>query len=53
MSYEITIAFSKNHEMTWPCDGKTIEEAQELAETIRTKYPEAKVTIESRENIFD
>ena len=53
MSHEITIAFSKNHEMTWPCDGKTKEEAQALAEAIRIKYPEAQVTIEDKENIIN
>jgi hypothetical protein len=53
MSYEITIAFSKNHEMTWPCDGKTKEEAQALAETIKVKYPEAQVTVEEMENVFE
>jgi hypothetical protein len=52
MDYEITIAFSKNHEMIWSCDGKTKEEAEALAETIRAKYPEAEVTIEEKTNIF-
>ena len=45
MEYEITIAFSKNHEMTWSCDGKTKEQTEALAETMRAKYPDAQVTI--------
>lgn len=52
MEYEITIAFSKNHEMTWSCDGKTKEQTEALAETIRAKYPEAQITIEEKINIF-
>jgi|LakMenEpi03Aug12_release.lakeMendotaPanAssembly.Ray.scaffolds.fasta_scaffold782120_2 hypothetical protein len=52
MDYEITIAFSKNDEMTWSCDGKTKEQTEALAETIRAKYPEAQVTIEEKTNIF-
>lgn len=45
MEYEITIAFSKNHEMTWPCHGNTKKETLALANTIMIKYPEAQVTI--------
>ena len=45
MDYEITITFSENHEMIWSCDGKTKEQTEALAETIRVKYPEAEVTI--------
>lgn len=52
MEYEITITFSKNHEMTWPCDGKTKEQTEALAETIRAKYPEANVTLEEKTDIF-
>ena len=52
MDYEITIAFSKNDEMTWSCDGKTKEQTEALAETIRAKYTEAEVAIEEKTNIF-
>lgn len=45
MNYKIKITFNKNHEMIWTCGGKTIEEVQALAKTIKIKYPEAQVTI--------
>lgn len=52
MICEITITFSKNHEMTWPCNGKTKDEAQALVEAIKVKYPEAQVTIEEKQDTF-
>jgi hypothetical protein len=51
--YEITVLLGAHQEMVFSLNNKTIEEVNDFVSSTKSRYPEARVTIEQKNNFLN
>jgi hypothetical protein len=51
--YEITVFLSPQQEMVFSRNNKTLEEVNEFVSSTKSRYPEARVTINQKKNFLN